>query len=88
MEQGEEIHRLRTQLTTFVGKVLNQSECLEKYAEMAGFEARPVPSVFHFQASHFRDFANEAASAIEARRAETQSGSVADESAVPKADAQ
>lgn len=31
---------------------------------------------------------DEAASAIEARRGETQSGSIADESAAPKADAQ
>lgn len=36
-----------------------QAKCLEGYAESHGFEAKPVPSVFHFQAGHFRDLARD-----------------------------
>lgn len=40
-------------------KLNAQATCLEGYAESHGFESKPVPSVFHSQASHFRDIARE-----------------------------
>jgi hypothetical protein len=46
-------------------KILTQADCLQRYAEQAGHEATPVPSVFHFQASHFRDYARELLALVE-----------------------
>lgn len=42
-----------------IEKIERQAECLEGYAVQAGHEAKPVPSVFHSQASHFRTYAGE-----------------------------
>lgn len=40
-------------------EVERQADCLEGYAEHAGHPAKPVPSVFHLQAGHFRAMASE-----------------------------
>lgn len=45
-------------------KIERQAECLEGYAEQSGHHAKPVPSVFHSQATHFRDYANELRAAL------------------------
>jgi hypothetical protein len=47
-----------------IDKIDVQAECLEHYAEQSGYSAKPVPSVFHFQATHFRDIAKELRDAI------------------------
>lgn len=47
-----------------VAKIYAQSDCLEKYAESHGFAGKPVPSVFHLQAAHFRAYANELEAAL------------------------
>lgn len=49
----------RATLMAIANKIQRQAECLEGFAEQAGFEAKPVPSVFHSQAMHFRDYAKE-----------------------------
>jgi hypothetical protein len=45
-------------------RITRQAECLEGYAEKAGHAAKPVPSVFHSQAMHFRDLADELRAAL------------------------
>mgnify|MGYP007100222096 CR=1 FL=1 len=42
-------------------RIKQQANCLEQYAEQNGFLEKPIPSVFHIQASHFRDLGNELA---------------------------
>lgn len=51
--------RERQTILQIANKIEHQAECLEGYAENHGFEAKPVPSVFHLQASHFRQYAHE-----------------------------
>lgn len=46
-------------LLSIVAKIERQADCLEGYAEQSGFEAKPIPSAFHWQATHFRDYAKE-----------------------------
>jgi hypothetical protein len=48
-------------LVAIADKIERQAECLKTYAEGAGFEVR---SVFHSQAIHFRDYANELRAAL------------------------
>jgi hypothetical protein len=48
-------------LRDIADRIKRQADCLDRYAEQSGFKAEPVPSVFHFQASHFRDLAKELA---------------------------
>ena len=52
-------HRERVTLLSIANKIERQADCLDKYAEDHGHEAKPVPSVFHLQSSHFRDYARE-----------------------------
>lgn len=40
-------------------EIERQADCLEGYAEKSGHTAKPVPSVFHLQAAHFRAMASE-----------------------------
>lgn len=47
------------ELQELADKIERQAESLEHYAEQDGFAAKPVPSVFHLQAGHFRDYAEE-----------------------------
>lgn len=42
-------------LLAIANNIEHQADCLEGYAKTHGFEAKPVPSVFHSQATHFRD---------------------------------
>jgi hypothetical protein len=51
--------REKRTILAIANKIEHQAECLEGYAKDAGFEEKPVPSVFHLQASHFRTYANE-----------------------------
>lgn len=51
--------RERATLMAIANRIEHQAECLEGYAVSHGFEAKPVPSVFHSQATHFRDLARE-----------------------------
>lgn len=51
--------RERRTLLTIADKIEHQADCLEGYAKDNGFEATPVPSVFHIQAAHFRQYATE-----------------------------
>jgi hypothetical protein len=51
--------REKRTILTIADKIEHQAECLEGYAGSHGFEAKPVPSVFHLQASHFRTYADE-----------------------------
>jgi chemotaxis regulatin CheY-phosphate phosphatase CheZ len=60
----EEVVRLQRALEIIASNNERQAECLEHYAEMAGFKAGPLPSVFHLQAMHFRDFATDARAAL------------------------
>jgi hypothetical protein len=57
----EELRRI---IAATADKIERQAECLEGYAESSGFEAKPVPSVFHLQASHFRTYAEELREAL------------------------
>jgi hypothetical protein len=57
----EELRRIMTETAD---KIERQATCLEGYAENHGFEAKPVPSVFHLQASHFRTYAEELREAL------------------------
>jgi len=51
--------REKRTILTIADKIERQAECLEGYAKQAGFEEKPVPSVFHLQAGHFRTYADE-----------------------------
>lgn len=51
--------REKRTILEIANKIERQAECLEGYAKDHGFEATPVPSVFHSQAVHFRTYANE-----------------------------
>jgi hypothetical protein len=46
-------------ITDIADRIDQQADCLEAYARDHGFTDKPVPSVFHLQASHFRDLAKE-----------------------------
>lgn len=46
-------------ISDIADRIDHQADCLDAYAEAHGFEAKPVPSVFHLQAVHFRDLAKE-----------------------------
>lgn len=59
LAEASSIASLRQALERIADKIERQATCLEGYAEQAGHEAKPVPSVFHFQAMHFRDYAAE-----------------------------
>lgn len=50
---------LRRVTAVIADKIECQATCLEGYAKDHGFEAEPIPSVFHLQAAHFRTYANE-----------------------------
>jgi hypothetical protein len=63
-------------MTRIADKITRQAECLEGYAEKAGHGARPVPSVFHSQAMHFRDLADELRAMQAARPIDPQSEGV------------
>ncbi len=56
--------QLRRQVAEIASKIERQAECLEGYAEQSGHHAKPVPSVFHSQASHFRTYAGELTAAL------------------------
>jgi hypothetical protein len=58
-----EAERLREALEKLALKNDQQAACLEHYAEQQGQTAKPVPSVYHLQAMHFRDIATEARTA-------------------------
>ena len=42
-----------------------QAECLEAYAEMEGYNGVAPASVFHWQATHFRDLIQELKEALD-----------------------
>lgn len=44
-------------LEGFVEAVKKQADCLEGYAEQDGHSGKPPASVYHWQATHFRDAA-------------------------------
>lgn len=51
-------HSELADLVRLVDKIVLQAKCLEGYAEQDGYKATP-PSVYHWQATHFRDIAAE-----------------------------
>lgn len=51
-------------ILAIIDKIERQADCLDGYAEQHGFEAKPVPSVFHLQSSHFRTYAAELREAV------------------------
>ena len=55
----EQLHKKVERLASIADRIDRQAECLEKYAERRGFEAKPIPSEFHWEATHFRDLASE-----------------------------
>ena len=42
-----------------IDKIDKQADCLEKYAEQDGHSGKAPASVYHWQATHFRDIADE-----------------------------
>lgn len=64
IEQRAEIERLRDIIASLCQRVEVQADCLIRYAEQNGEKAKPLPSVYHIQASHFCDFAREARAAL------------------------
>lgn len=62
VKEAGEVERAM-KLADIADRIRRQAVCLEGYAVQAGHAAKPVPSVFHLQASHFADLADELASA-------------------------
>jgi hypothetical protein len=48
----------RAAILVIANSIEHQADCLVGYAKSLGFVAKPVPSVFHSQATHFKDQAN------------------------------
>ncbi len=55
---------LREALSGLIDKIDVQAKCLEGYAESSGFSGKAPASVFHWQATHFRDLAAEMRAAL------------------------
>jgi len=49
----------REAVDDIIGRIRTQADCLEGYAESHGFSGKAPASVFHWQATHFRDLAAE-----------------------------
>lgn len=49
----------REAVIDIIGRIRKQADCLEGYAESHGFSGKAPASVFHWQATHFRDLAAE-----------------------------
>ncbi len=50
---------LQAAIAQAADKLERQADCLCAYAEQNGEKAKPIPSVYHLQAVHFRDIAKE-----------------------------
>ena len=49
----------REEMQGIIKRIRVQATCLEGYAEQNGFSGKAPASVFHWQATHFRDLADE-----------------------------
>jgi hypothetical protein len=49
----------REAVDDIIVRIRKQADCLENYAESHGFSGKAPASVFHWQATHFRDLAAE-----------------------------
>ena len=55
-------------LHSIANLIVRQAACLEAYAEQSGHPAKPIPSVFHSQATHFRDLADALRDTLQVQR--------------------
>lgn len=52
-------------LQALIARIDQQADSLEKYAEDEGYSGKAPASVFHWQATHFRDIAEDMRRALE-----------------------
>jgi len=60
VEDGRKVERV----ASIIDRIDVQAKCLEGYAEQSGFSGKAPASVFHWQATHFRDLAAELRAAL------------------------